>query len=375
MKILIDGNITAARDIFHPHGEVVRMDGRQIRRRHLHSVDALVIRSVTRIDAELLDGTPVRFVGTTTIGTDHLDIPWLEENCITWASAPGCNADSAAQYTLAMIWLACERLGIGLAGRSAGIIGRGNVGSRVTRLLNLMGVETVANDPPLADRGETGLVSFEEALAQDIVSLHVPLVKDGPYPTLRMLDARALNRLPPQALLVNTARGAVVEGAALKQKLSAGLVHGALDVWPDEPHIDRELVLATSVATPHVAGYSNDGKFNGARQIYRAFCRWAGETECPLPPVPGGPWDLWLEPERSSVSQVLEATCFVGQHDRAMQELARLPPDALAQEFDRLRREYPARRDFHAWTIHGARPKEEILLRQLGFSIGKSAPG
>jgi len=373
MKILIDGNITAAQNIFQPHGEVVKMDGRQIRRRHLESVDALIIRSVTRVNAELLEGTPVRFVGTTTIGTDHLEIAWLDDHDIAWASAPGCNADSAAQYTLAMIWLACERLGVELAELSAGVIGRGNVGSRVLRLLNALGVATVANDPPLEQDGEPGLVSLEEALAQDIVCLHVPLVKAGPYPTVQLMDAGALDRIRPGGLLVNTARGAVVDGDSLKRKLTAGRLYAALDVWPNEPRLDGELVKATTVATPHVAGYSDDGKYNGARQIYRAFCRWAGEAECPLPPVPGGQRALWLVPGRDAVSQVLEATCFVREHDQAMRKLADLPPDALPMEFDRLRLEYPSRRDFRAWQVHGVRPEDESMLRQLGFPIGEPA--
>jgi erythronate-4-phosphate dehydrogenase len=369
MKILVDGNITAARNIFQPHGEVIRMDGRQIRQCHLEAVDALVIRSVTRVNAELLNHTPVRFVGTTTIGTDHLDTTWLDEQGITWASAPGCNADSAAQYTLAMIWLAFERRGLELAGRSAGIIGKGNVGSRVMRLLDVLGVQTVANDPPLCDAGEPGLASLEEALAQDIVCLHVPLVTGGPYPTRHLVHARSLAKMRPEALLVNTARGAVVEGAALKDRLSRGQLVAALDVWPDEPALDAELVDAALVATPHVAGYSDDGKYNGARQIYQAFCRWAGEAPRPLTAMPGGNRTLVIASERNAVSQALEAACFVDRHDQAMRNLARLPPDAIPIEFDRLRRQYPSRRDFHAWRVEGAKPSEEKRLQQLGFSI------
>jgi len=335
-------------------------------------VDALIIRSVTRVDAELLNHTPVRFVGTTTIGTDHLDIAWLEKSGITWASAPGCNADSAAQYTLAMIWLACERLGFELSGRRVGIVGKGNVGSRVMRLLQILGAHTVANDPPLSDHGEPGLVSLEEVLRQEIVSLHVPLIPRGPYPTHHLLNARRLAQLRPGALLVNTARGDVVDGPALKQRLFSGQLAAALDVWPHEPGVEAELVEATTVATPHVAGYSDDGKYNGARQIYRAFCYWSGHAERLLPPVPGGTRRLRIAPQRDALSQALEAACFVGRHDQAMRDLAQLPPAGRPQEFDRLRREYPARRDFYAWLLEGVVPEEEKRLAQLGFSIAKT---
>jgi len=371
MKILVDGNISAARDIFDPHGEVIRMDGRQIRREHLKTVDALIIRSVTRVDADLINRTPVRFVGTTTIGTDHLDIAWLEERGITWASAPGCNADAASQYTLAMIWLACARRGIELAGQRVGVIGKGNVGSRLMLLLNVLGAQPVANDPPLSDAGEPGLVSLEEALQQDIVCLHVPLVHGGPYPTHRLIDARSLARVRRGTLLVNSARGDVVDGPALKQSLLSSRLDAALDVWPNEPGVDTELVEASLVATPHVAGYSDDGKYNGARQIYRAFCQWAGDTERLLPAVPGGNRVLTITPEQDALSQALDAACFVSRHDRAMRELARLPPEARAHEFDRLRREYPSRRDFRTWRVEGAASEDENRLAKLGFSIAE----
>lgn len=375
MKILVDANITAVQDIFQPHGEVIRKEGRLIRQEDLQSADAMIIRSVTQVNRALLEGTPVRFVGTTTIGTDHLDISWLEENGITWASAPGCNADSAAQYTLAVIWLACRRRGLKLANQTAGIIGKGNVGSRVMHLLSTLGVHTVANDPPRADAGETGLVSFDEALEQNIVCLHVPLEHNGPYPTFHLLNGGNLSALQPGALLVNSARGAVVDGEALKKRINEHSLYAALDVWPNEPVVDAGLVSASLVATPHVAGYSNDGKYNGASQVYRAFCNWAGEPEQPVPALPTGNRRLMLTDETDALSQALDAACFVREHDEAMRQLTRLSAQLIPIEFDRLRREYPARRDFHGWCIEGARPDDAARLQQLGFTIGSIHDG
>jgi erythronate-4-phosphate dehydrogenase len=368
MKIIIDRNIRGADDTFAHHGELHAMDGRAITPHDVADADLLIIRTATRADRKLLEGSRVRFVGTTSIGTDHLDIPWLEKAGIAWANAPGCNADSAAQYTLAMIWLACQRLGRPLAGSRAGIVGRGNVGSRTLRLLRTLGVDVVANDPPLADAGTQGLVSLDEALARDIVCLHVPLTRQGPYPTLRMIDATALARTPRGALLVNTARGDVVDGAALLDAIRHERIHAALDVWPGEPRLDPELLRRSVVATPHVAGYSDDGKRNGTRQVYEAFCDWAGVAPKPLR---NGiePLSLTLDPERDALTQALEAACFVPQHDAALRDLASGPADDIARGFDGLRKAYPFRRDFHGWRIRGADRNSAVRLSALGFGI------
>jgi erythronate-4-phosphate dehydrogenase len=369
MRIAVDRNIPGVNETFAHHGDVDFFDGRALDSRQLKNVEVLITRSITRVGPALLEGTPVRFVGTATIGTDHLDTAWLEQQGITWASAPGCNADAAAQYTLAMAWLACERLGRNLAEQGVGIIGRGNVGSRVQKLMNAIGAKTVANDPPLADKGETGLVSFEEALAQDLVCLHVPLSRAGPHPTFRMIDREQLLRMSDSALLVNTARGDVVNGKSLLSRLNSGHMRAALDVWPGEPRIDPELVMATTVATPHVAGYSDDGKLNGTGMVYAAFCAWLGEP--PVIPVNDGSevLELDLNAVKNPISSALEATCFVPRHDREMRNLASLAPDVLATNFDALRYGYPSRRDFHAWRICGANTESAITLRKLGFRI------
>lgn len=370
LNIVVDRNIRGAEDTFGHHGRLTFLDGRSITARHLKNADALIIRTATQVDHRLLQNSPVGFVGTTSIGTDHLDIEFLDQQGICWASAPGCNADSAAQYTLAMIWLACQRLQRDLADLSVGIIGRGNVGSRLLHLLTALDVRCVANDPPLSERGEAGLVSLDEALEQDIVSLHVPLERAGPFATCGFIGARELARLPEGALLVNAARGDVVNGEALEAQLSRGRLHAALDVWPGEPLFSASLLDLTTVATPHVAGYSEDGKRNGTRMVYRAFCRWSG-----LQPVNPAPPDipkpvLELQAGQHALSKVLEATCFAGRHDEEMRKLIPLEPDQRAIEFDRLRRQYPSRRDFQAWTVRCADPADATLLGRLGFSIG-----
>ena len=368
MKIVIDQNIRGAESTFGRHGELTFLEGRSIRNEHLRDAEALVIRTATRVDAELLQDTPVRFVGSTSIGLDHIDTTWLDGKGIAWANAPGCNADGTAQYTLAIAWLACERLGRPLTELSAAVIGRGNVGSRVQSLLQALDASVVANDPPLADAGVPGLVSLEEALAQDIVCLHVPLTRQGPYPTLRFIDATALAHMNPGALLINSARGDVVNGGALLDELRAGRLQAALDVWPGEPQIDTALLEAVTVATPHVAGYSADGKYNGTRMVYEAFCHSAGLDPFPIAAPTDEP-ELRIPAGVDPVGHALGATCFVERHDAAMRELALCGDEERAGGFDRLRRDYPVRRDFQAWRVHCADPSGARALGKLGFRV------
>ena len=369
MKIVVDQNIRGAGSTFGRHAKLEVVDGRKLRAEHLVDTDVLIIRTTTRVDRHLLQDSKVGFVGTTSIGTDHLDIDWLEQQGITWASAPGCNADSAAQYTLAMMWLACERLGCKLADQRVGIVGRGNVGSRVQSLLAALGVESVANDPPLADRGEPGLVSQEEALAQDIVSLHVPLKRGGAHPTYRFIASGQLARMSANSLLVNTARGDAVDGVALMAELEKGRLRAALDVWPGEPIFSSELLESTTVATPHVAGYSDEGKRNGTHIVYQAFCEWAGLQPFKPAEPSGGRLELDIAAGENAISKILDASCFVRRHDVEMRALSSLDPGDRAIEFDRLRREYPYRRDFHAWTIRCQDSGMAQILGLLGFSV------
>lgn len=367
MKIVVDQNIRGIEDTFSNHGEIVLMDGRDIRRQHLVDADLLIIRTTTRVNAELLVGTPVRFVGTTSIGTDHLDIPWLEANGIRWCNAPGCNADSAAQYTLSMIWLACERLGLNIADLSVGIIGRGNVGSRVQNLMQALGVETVANDPPLADAGVAGLVSQAEALASDIVCLHVPLTRDGPYPTLGMIGSEQLRRMPDGAILVNTARGNVVDGPAILAEIRSGRLQAALDCWPGEPQLDPELLKRTVVATPHVAGYSDDGKRNGTWMVYATFREWVGLSPVERMEPAGSRLELDVSNSDRPLTTALEAACFVPRHDAEMRRMTGLPPEQVSKQFDTMRKDYPFRRDFRGWTVRCPDETAYKTMSSLGF--------
>jgi erythronate-4-phosphate dehydrogenase len=368
LNILVDQNIRGAQSTFGRHALLTFMNGRAIRNEHLAGTDALIIRTATVVDETLLRGTPVRFVGSTSIGIDHVDTNWLDSRGITWANAPGCNADGTAQYTLAIAWLACQRLGRHLPDLSAAVIGRGNVGFRVQALLQALGLDVVANDPPLADAGVSGLVSLDDALARDLVFLHVPLTRTGAYPTHRFIGRGQLARMHDDALLVNTSRGDVVDGDALLAELRANRIQAALDVWPNEPRIDPALLTASTVATPHVAGYSDDGKRNGTRMVYEAFCAWSGqEPQSMVPASPPG--ELRIAAGDDPLQRALEATCFVPRHDRAMRDLARCDAGQLVAGFDALRRDYPVRRDFQEWRVVCDDPVIGGTLQRLGFQV------
>jgi erythronate-4-phosphate dehydrogenase len=367
MKIVADSNIPLLDKTFGNHGQIKRLDGRNISRSDLSNADVLLVRSVSQVDHKLLKETPVKFVGSATIGTDHLELKWLKNQGIKWASAPGCNADAAAQYTLAMMSLACERLGRNLYDQQIGIIGKGNVGSRLKLLLDALRISNLAYDPPLSDAGQKGLVDLKQVLEQDIVSLHVPLTQSGPYPTDRMIKEQCLRMMKDNGILLNCSRGRVIDEDALITRLQSGHIHAVLDVWQNEPAVNPNLVNACIVASPHVAGYSLEGKQNGTLEIYKAFCDWQGLSVQAKMEVDQKPLVADVSHEEDVIQQLLKLCCTVEKDDQDMRALAKLPHKERAPAFDALRKSYRIRRDFRCWQIKGASVEVRDLLNCLGF--------
>lgn len=367
MKIVADLNMPALEDTFALHGELVRVAGRSISRADLLDADVLLVRSVTSVNAALLQDTSVRFVGSATIGVDHLDTEWLEQNNIAWAHAPGCNADAAAQYTLAMMWLACERLGRDFGQQRVGIIGRGNVGRRLEHLLKALNIPVMCCDPPLQDQGERHLVDLQQACANTIISLHVPLTHTGKYPSKDLFERPRLASLEPGTLLVNASRGGVIEAAALLAHLQSGHINAALDVWPQEPYIAPQLLDLVTVASPHIAGYSAEGKRAGTEMIYQAFCRlFATEISEQAIPEKMGTHDTTVTieypaptTERSALQQLVYSSCPVLRDDATL----RVSPD----QFDQQRSTYPQRHEFKSYFVTGVSAENASLLNQMGF--------
>lgn len=378
MRLLADENIPLLDPFFAAFGEIRRLPGRAIDRAALADVDALLVRSVTRVDAALLEGTPVRFVGTCTIGTDHLDLGHFERAGIAWASAPGCNARGVVDYVLGALLALAERTGRDLASLTYGVVGAGQVGGRLVEVLRGLGWRVLVCDPPRQAREGGDYVDLDTLLsASDVVSLHTPLTREGPLATHHLLSGARLARLRPGSWLINASRGAVIDNAALKACLQAGAaLEVVLDVWEGEPLVDAGLAALCRLATPHVAGYSLDGKLRGTEQIYRAFCAWRGEEPqvslaALLPPA----WlatlhlDGMADP-RWALATLCRAVYDPRSDDAAFRRTLAGEAGERRAAFDRLRKEYPPRREIPGLRVQlgaGAHAVElERMLQALG---------
>lgn len=377
-QIVADENIPFVREAFATLGEVTTMSGRAMTAEAVRDAEVLAVRSITPVNAGLLEGSRVRFVGTATIGVDHIDRQHLKRNDIAFASAPGSNATSVAEYIVAALLVLARRDGFLLKDKSIGVVGVGNVGRRVAARAEALGMTVVLNDPPLRRKtGDDKYRPLEEALACDIVTLHVPLTREGDDPTHHLFDETTLHRMQPGAILLNTSRGAVVDNGALLQELFDGHLRAAvLDVWEGEPDIRFDLLAHVALGTPHIAGYSFDGKVKGLDMIYRAACKALGEKptwkpQSVLPPVADATIDLsaYAADDDAAVQSAIERAVLhaypIERDDDALRSLRELAPDMRAKGFDRLRKEYPVRREFGNFVVTGA-PGAEVL-QGLGF--------
>lgn len=276
LKIVLDENIPHAQEIFSPFGTVFSLPGRKITNTDLKNADALIIRSVTNVDKNLVQDTPVKFIGTCTIGTDHVKEKELEDLNIHFCSAPGCNAQSVAEYVLTALLDFSMKTNTTLKGKSIGIIGVGNVGTLVAEYAKALEMQVLLNDPPRERNGDSlSFVPLKNILNCDFISLHVPLNKQGEDKTLNLFDAKMISRMKQTAVLINTCRGSVVNNADLKLALQAKIIQSAiLDVWEKEPNIDSELFNLCHLGTPHIAGYSYDAKIRGGTMIADKLARF-----------------------------------------------------------------------------------------------------
>lgn len=386
MHIVADENIPLLDGFFASLGRITRLPGRQIAQADLLDADVLLVRSVSRVDAELLQGTAVRFVGTCTIGTDHLDLAWLARSGIQVASAPGCNARGVVEYVLSCLLTLAERTGQPWQERVVGIVGVGQVGKRLAATLKALGVRTLLCDPPRALAGEQGFVTLDELLAEaDVVSCHVPLSSGGAHATRHLLDEQRLCGLRQGAWLINSSRGPVIDGQALEQLLARRAdLHVVLDVWEAEPLVSPGLAARCALATPHVAGYSLDGKLRGTEQIYQALCDYLGAPRqyqlADLAPLMGqARLDLAAAPPADWVLQkALRSVYDVRDDDARMRRMLQVaqtaadPAAACCAGFDLLRKDYPLRRENPLLTIgldEAASADLGPLLQAAGFSL------
>jgi erythronate-4-phosphate dehydrogenase len=358
---------------------------REITAARCHEADLLCVRSVTRVDSDLLAGSRVRFVGTATIGVDHVDTEWLSRADIAFASAPGSNANSVSEWFVAALLALATAEGVSLAGRTLGIVGVGNVGSRVEAKARALGLEILRNDPPRARReGAEGFVDLADLLAaSDIVTLHVPLTRTGVDRTADLADAEVFARMKAGAWFLNSSRGGVVVEDALREALGRGAPGRALlDVFRDEPRVAPETLAASALVTPHVAGYSFDGKVAGTAMIYEAACAATGRTptwqpheSLPPPDVPEVRIDPGGRSPEAALDELVRALYDIRADDARLRGIADLPDDARGEAFSRLRKEYPRRREFPhtAARLSGGDPALARRVTDLGFRVERTS--
>ncbi|MBZ6386105.1 MULTISPECIES: 4-phosphoerythronate dehydrogenase PdxB [Pantoea] len=370
MKILVDENMPYARELFSRTGRVLAVPGRPLPQQELDDADGLMVRSVTQVNEALLAGKPVKFVGTATAGTDHIDEEWLQQAGIAFSAAPGCNAIAVVEYVFSALLLLAERDGFALRDRTVGIVGVGNVGGRLQKRLEAWGVKTLLCDPPRADRGDEGEFHSLDALVAeaDILTFHTPLFKEGPYKSWHLADAALLMALKPNAILINACRGPVVDNAALLEvlKMRADL-SVVLDVWEPEPALSLDLLDKVDIGTAHIAGYTLEGKARGTTQVFEAWCDFLGQPQqVPLsellPPPEFSSVTLNGPLDQPTLKRLAHLVYDVRRDDAPLRKVAAKPG-----EFDRLRKEYEERREWSSLEVICSDAATVSLLNALGF--------
>lgn len=376
MKIVCDDKIPFLRGVLEPYAEVVYLPGKATDAETVRDADALITRTRTICDSRLLEGSKVKVIATATIGFDHIDTEWCESHGIVWRNAPGCNSWSVKQYIASLLVTLARTHGFSLVGKTLGVVGVGNVGSKVAEVARLLGMDVLLNDPPRARKeGSDGFVSLDELVGRsDIITLHVPLEREGDDATWHLFDEKRIASMNAGQILVNSSRGPVVDNQALKHALQERrLLGAALDVWEGEPGIDPELVRLLDVSTPHIAGYSADGKANGTTAAVRAVAEvlglpLAGWAVSSLP-QPEQPLSFAMDADGKSTEEVL-AEAILYTYD-IREDSERLRADLGA--FERLRGDYQVRREFSAFELHLSGASEDAARRlcDMGFNVAQ----
>lgn len=381
MKIICSTNIPYAEEAFRPLGDLTILAPKEITADCVRDADLLVIRSTLRVNRALLEGSRVRFVGTATIGTDHLDLAYLDQAGITWCAAPGCNANSVSEYVTAALLCLGQRHSFKLEGKTIGVVGVGNVGRIVVQKAQALGMRVLQNDPPRrAAENSPIFLPLEQLLAEaDILTLHVPLTKTEPYPTWHLADRRFFERLKPGVVWLNAARGAAMDSDAFMQARATGkIAYAVLDTWEGEPAFRTDVLAKADIATPHIAGHSFEGKVMGTVMVYQAVCRflgieptWTPEDLLPPPLVPEIRLDSAGLSEEAALWRIVQPVYDIEADDRRLRAGAAEDPQARGENFEQLRKNYPIRREFRFTRVvlPQGHPRLEAKIRNLGFII------
>jgi erythronate-4-phosphate dehydrogenase len=383
--IAADRNIPFVAEACRELGEIRLFDVRDMQKLHIavSEADVLLCRSTILVNEQLLGGTRVRFVATATSGTDHFDIPWLDERGIVWRSAAGSNARSVAEWFVAVLLELRKRGRLQLGGARIGVIGVGHVGRQVAAVAYALGMQLVLNDPPRMSRNEQPLSwspeqfsTLDQSLRCDIVTLHTPLSDSGPHPTRHLIDASRFAWLSDHAAFINAARGDVVDSTALLEYLENSSATAALDVFPGEPCIESDLVDSVEIATPHIAGHSLDGKLLGTQMLHHALCEFLDQEphwrfEQYLPEAPMLQCTVSEESVLGQVHSIVQQVYDPMMDDTALRATMSQSLQERAASFKSLRADYPIRREFGAFRVRrvGLSHEAAAMLDALGFNL------
>ncbi len=373
MKIVYDNKIPYVKGVLEKFAEVVYLEGNTIQKNDLLDVDALIVRTRTKCNAKLLEGTKVKFIASATIGFDHIDTEWCTANNIFWTNSEGCNSSSVLQYVAAALFHLSNKLNFNLQDKTIGIVGVGNVGKKVADFCKAIGMNVLLNDPPRArNENATDFVDLETIVEQaDIITFHVPLNRNGEDKTFHLADQIFLSKLKKHQILINSSRGEVVDNVALKSVLQQSKIAAAvLDVWENEPDLDLELLKLVDIGTPHIAGYSADGKVNASAMCVQALSRffklgidnWFPET-IPTSQTSNILIDCDNFEKFEMIGRLIDYTYDIKIDDKNLRE--------SPQTFEKQRNEYYIRREAPAYSVKLVHGNEELaqLLRVIGFMV------
>lgn len=376
MKILADENILFANDAFNEFGSVDTIHGREINNKILKKYDVLLIRSITKVDINLLKDTNIKFIGTATIGTDHIDKEYLKNNKIYFTDAKGCNSFAVAEYVLTAIINLCEFNNWNYEEKSVGIIGYGNIGTIIYEYLKQLGFNVFVNDPPKEKIDKSFNYSIlNDVLNCDILTFHVPLEKQGEFPTYHLLNDNNINKIKSGSVIINSSRGAVIDNIALlnrlKQKNDLSVV---LDVWENEPNINYELLDYISLGTPHIAGYSYEGKVNGTKILYDKFCEFLNvekKWNAPLLKEKSELLIQYLYKKEKLFYKIVNEVYDLKIDSDEFINLMKSDEKIIGINFDKLRKDYKLRKEFNNYKIKSSCLKDETIkqLLKLRFNL------
>jgi len=373
MKFIIDDKIPYIKGVLEPFGEVVYLSGPKTTPEIVVDADAIITRTRTICNQHLLEGSSVKFIATATIGYDHIDTDYCAKAGIQWTNAPGCNSKSVEQYIASALFVLAQKKGFHLKGKTIGVVGVGQVGSKVAHVCKLLGMKVLLNDPPRERAEGTEQFCCLSKIMQeaDFITLHVPLNLKGIDSTYHLANTHFFKALERKPIVINSCRGEVLDTLSAKSALKDGLISGlVVDCWENEPDIDNELLNLVDLATPHIAGYSKDGKANGTSMSIQAVSRFFGlgidhwhAQQVELPENTTIELDGLDHTEEEILGKAVLSTYDIRTDDGALH----INPE----QFEKLRGDYPVRREYPVYTIHAKNVNLKSIktLRTFGFQI------